>query len=440
MKQFIATGTSHANLAYLISQKSSIPICKQTIKAFKNSEIGVTIHDNIRNCDIFLVQTGWNDKENNKSINDFIMETLILVDAYKRSAAKSITLISEEAMKSVWQDRIPDEELEAAGFNRNEPWMFFNPEITDLKEQEAQQAKQREFAEQWLANEAYEQNAVQDGIYKVISQKEKERVETPKGPAFSPRENINMASEVFSNPEANGNKLVGKRYNGKIVDQVNYNPETGTLDLYSVSTEINTQEFVKNENGELVKDENGETIPVTKEVATVIESIDIPLDGNYNIDAETAFAEELQRAEFGNSAANLETLNAIKAYYPNFVTQKRNNMANISKAQQWNDHKGNYDGTALKTINDMTTKNNPEIVAKYQAMINKIPDGEKNPEYNTLLNQALIQSGWFDALFSSSALYDKEMAEKNKPNENAVQEAAGWRKDQTYRCHLLPHP
>ena len=93
IKQFITTGTSHTELAHLISQKSSIPICNQTIKAFKNSEIGVTIHDNVRNCDIFLVQTGWNDTENGKSINDFIMETLILIDAYKRSAVKSITLI-----------------------------------------------------------------------------------------------------------------------------------------------------------------------------------------------------------------------------------------------------------------------------------------------------------------------------------------------------------
>lgn len=92
-KPFIATGTSHTTLANLISQKSNIPICNQTIKAFKNSEIGVTIHDNVRNCDIFLVQTGWNDIENGKSINDFIMETLILIDAYKRSAVNSITLI-----------------------------------------------------------------------------------------------------------------------------------------------------------------------------------------------------------------------------------------------------------------------------------------------------------------------------------------------------------
>ena len=93
MKHFIATGTSHTRLAELISQRSNIPICNQTIKAFKNSEIGVTIHDNVRNCDIFLVQSGWNDKDNCKSVNDLIMETLILIDAYKRSAVKSITLI-----------------------------------------------------------------------------------------------------------------------------------------------------------------------------------------------------------------------------------------------------------------------------------------------------------------------------------------------------------
>ena len=91
--QFIASGTSHPLLAELISKHLKIPICEQIIKPFRNSEIGVTIIDNVRNADVFLVQTGWNNKEENKSINDYIMESLILIDAYKRSAVKSITLI-----------------------------------------------------------------------------------------------------------------------------------------------------------------------------------------------------------------------------------------------------------------------------------------------------------------------------------------------------------
>jgi ribose-phosphate pyrophosphokinase len=93
MKQFVASGTSHPILAQLLSNHLDIPLCHQDIKLFNNSEIGVNIHSNIRNSDIFLVQTGWWDKENNKSINDFIMETLILIDAYKRSAVSSITLV-----------------------------------------------------------------------------------------------------------------------------------------------------------------------------------------------------------------------------------------------------------------------------------------------------------------------------------------------------------
>lgn len=90
---YIASGSSHLDLAQRIANNLNMKLCKQKIKKFKNSEIGVDIMDNVRNRDIFLIQTGFWDKENNKSVNDFIMETLILIDAYKRSAAKSITLI-----------------------------------------------------------------------------------------------------------------------------------------------------------------------------------------------------------------------------------------------------------------------------------------------------------------------------------------------------------
>lgn len=90
----ISSGRSHPKLAEMISSNLGLHyICKQNIVTFKNGEIGVTIDENVRNRDVFLVQSGWSNHEEHFSVNDMLMETLILVDAYKRSAARSITLV-----------------------------------------------------------------------------------------------------------------------------------------------------------------------------------------------------------------------------------------------------------------------------------------------------------------------------------------------------------
>ena len=87
----ILSGNSHPRLALNISRLTGIPIINCVCNHFANKEINVSIKDNIRNKDIILIQTGCSIE--NMSINDLFMETLILIDACKRSSTKSITLI-----------------------------------------------------------------------------------------------------------------------------------------------------------------------------------------------------------------------------------------------------------------------------------------------------------------------------------------------------------
>ena len=87
----ILSGSSNMPLAKKISDHLNIPLCDCLLEKFSNTEIRVEIKENIRNEDVFIIQTGgYND---DYSINDFIMECLIMIDACKRSMAKSITLI-----------------------------------------------------------------------------------------------------------------------------------------------------------------------------------------------------------------------------------------------------------------------------------------------------------------------------------------------------------
>ena len=87
----IITGSSNIKLGQKIASHLDVPVCECLLEKFSNTEIRVEIKDNIRNEDVFIIQTGgFNDSY---SINDYIMECLIIIDACKRSMTKSITLI-----------------------------------------------------------------------------------------------------------------------------------------------------------------------------------------------------------------------------------------------------------------------------------------------------------------------------------------------------------
>ena len=87
----ILYGNSHPRLAINISKLTGIPLIECVCNQFANKEINVSIKDNIRNKDILLIQTGCSTDK--MSINDILMETLIMIDACKRSSVKSVTLI-----------------------------------------------------------------------------------------------------------------------------------------------------------------------------------------------------------------------------------------------------------------------------------------------------------------------------------------------------------
>ena len=87
----LLSGNSNKSLSEKISLYLDIHLCECKISKFSNTEIKINICENIRNKDIFIIQTGTNDTNN--SVNDYIMETLLLIDACKRSMANTINLI-----------------------------------------------------------------------------------------------------------------------------------------------------------------------------------------------------------------------------------------------------------------------------------------------------------------------------------------------------------
>ena len=88
----LLTGNSHVKLATKIAQHLGHTLLPQNIPTtFANGEIRTRIYDNLRGRDVFIVQSGCGSES--QSVNDVIMETLLLVDACRRSMASTVNII-----------------------------------------------------------------------------------------------------------------------------------------------------------------------------------------------------------------------------------------------------------------------------------------------------------------------------------------------------------
>lgn len=83
----IISATSNPNFSQTISDHLNQPLTKATFKRFADNEIFVSIDENLRGKEVFIVQS------TSHPANDNLMELLICIDAVKRSSAKKITAV-----------------------------------------------------------------------------------------------------------------------------------------------------------------------------------------------------------------------------------------------------------------------------------------------------------------------------------------------------------
>lgn len=81
------SGSSHETLAHHIASQLAIPLGRIALNKFPDGEIKVEIQENVKGRHVFILQsTGLHPSE-------YLMELLLIIDALKRSAAKSITAV-----------------------------------------------------------------------------------------------------------------------------------------------------------------------------------------------------------------------------------------------------------------------------------------------------------------------------------------------------------
>ncbi|MBI4215992.1 MAG: ribose-phosphate pyrophosphokinase [Chloroflexi bacterium] len=83
----VFTGTAHPALAKAVCSYLGIPLGQAEVFQFSNSNTFVRILENVRSCDVFVIQPTCAPANSN------LMELLIMVDALKRASAGRITAV-----------------------------------------------------------------------------------------------------------------------------------------------------------------------------------------------------------------------------------------------------------------------------------------------------------------------------------------------------------
>ncbi|MFC3068660.1 ribose-phosphate pyrophosphokinase [Phenylobacterium soli] len=83
----LLAGNSNHTLAQAVSDHLDVPLTKAQVKRFADNEVWVTIDENVRGEDVFVIQS------TSYPANDNLMELLICIDALKRASAKRITAV-----------------------------------------------------------------------------------------------------------------------------------------------------------------------------------------------------------------------------------------------------------------------------------------------------------------------------------------------------------
>jgi ribose-phosphate pyrophosphokinase len=83
----VFSGSSNRELAEKICDILEIPIGKADLKTFADGEVNFQILENVRGRDIFVIQSA------SREVNFHILELLVMIDAFKRASARSVTAV-----------------------------------------------------------------------------------------------------------------------------------------------------------------------------------------------------------------------------------------------------------------------------------------------------------------------------------------------------------
>ncbi len=97
---YIASGSTYPRLATEIAEAAGVQEVAVDHKQFSNTEVRPRFKESVRGADLFIVQSfgykfaGEDDCHKDWSVNDAVLESLIMIDAAVRASARSVTLVA----------------------------------------------------------------------------------------------------------------------------------------------------------------------------------------------------------------------------------------------------------------------------------------------------------------------------------------------------------
>jgi len=92
----VFSGSAHPQLTKDICEFLGVPVGQARLRRFPDTEVSFQIDENIRGTDVFIVQPTCQTATEPmppRSVDDHVMELLIMVDAFRRSSASRITAV-----------------------------------------------------------------------------------------------------------------------------------------------------------------------------------------------------------------------------------------------------------------------------------------------------------------------------------------------------------
>ena len=91
MSMKLFCGSSYRDLGERIANHLEIPLGNISVDTFADGEVNIFIGESVRNCECVIIQS--TSQCEGKSVNDLIMELLIIIDAFKRGSASKVVVV-----------------------------------------------------------------------------------------------------------------------------------------------------------------------------------------------------------------------------------------------------------------------------------------------------------------------------------------------------------
>lgn len=247
------------------------------------------------------------------------------IEELAKSQGITSLMSNDSSMRRVWQDEIPDEEIQRIATEKGydislyeDPWHEFAGDMSP-EEIEKITAEQDDIMRTYLSEKAYNDNANMDNTLKFV----KKEVYNPKeenedgNPYYM--ETVENVYDFFKNPVDNRNLIINSKVDGKVVNDVRVNKD-GEIEL------IHNDYSLDQGTGGVVVDK-------TSKIRTYDPKDPIQ---------HAKLAQEIQKSLGGNNKDNNQVVTSMTRLYPAYAQQQKLEEQKAKETAEGNGGFGNF--------------------------------------------------------------------------------------------------